>query len=327
MARFVLLKLGRALVVVWGAFTASFILLYQLPASPIELLFTPEERADISPEAYAQIERQYGFDRPPFEQYLDRLWAALHLDFGASVQTGKPVVTAITEALPKTLALAGAALVLAAVFALAIAWVATYLESPWLRNTLASVPPLLVSFPSFLLGLILIRIFSFQLGWFPPISHGGFHALVLPAVALAIPVSGPIAQLLLRNFTTEYGSAYVATAFAKGLRKGRVIRGDVLRNASLPALTQAGIIVGELLAGAVITETIFSRAGVGRLTEQAVRAQDVPVVQGVVMFVAVCFVSVNFLVDITYPLIDPRLKASRARPAPDTPIREEVKVA
>ncbi|MGV9862201.1 ABC transporter permease [Rhodococcus koreensis] len=311
MARYVLLKLGRSLVVVWGAFTASFILLYTLPASPVELLFNPEERNDISPEAYAQIEQQYGFDRPVFVQYLARLWAALHLDFGSSVQNGKPVVTAIAEALPKTVVLALAALVLAALIALAVAWVATYIESPWLRNFIAGLPPLLVSFPSFLLGLIIIRVFSFQLGWFPPISRDGLHGLVLPAFALAIPVAGPIAQLLLRNFTTEYSSPYVLTSFSKGLRKAAVINGDVLRNASLPALTQGGIIVGELLAGAVITETIFSRNGIGRLTEQAVRAQDVPVVQGVVMFVALAFVTVNFIVDVAYPLIDPRLKAAR----------------
>ena len=311
MTRYVLLKLGRSLVVVWGAFTASFILLYTLPASPVELLFNPEERNDISPEAYAQIEQQYGFDRTVFVQYLARLWAALHLDFGSSVQNGKPVVTAIAEALPKTIVLAVAALVLAALIALAVAWVATYIESAWLRNFIAGLPPLLVSFPSFLLGLIIIRVFSFQLGWFPPISHAGLHGLVLPAFALAIPVAGPIAQLLLRNFTTEYSSPYVLTSFSKGLRKATVINGDVLRNASLPALTQGGIIVGELLAGAVITETVFSRNGIGRLTEQAVRAQDVPIVQGVVMFVALSFVTVNFIVDVAYPLIDPRLKAAR----------------
>jgi peptide/nickel transport system permease protein len=309
MVRYSLLKVGRALIVIWGAFTASYILLYRLPASPIELMFPPEERVNIDPAAFEQIKRQYGFDKSPFAQYLDRLWAALHGDFGASVTTGKPVSTAITEALPRTVVLAFSALVLASLIAIGVAWLATYVESNWLRNLIASVPPLLVSFPSFLLGLIIIRVFSFQLGWFPPISGDGLRALVLPAFALAIPVSGPIAQLLLRNFSTAYGSPYVSTSFSKGLRKGKVINAEVFRNASLPALTQAGIAVGELLANAVITETIFSRAGIGRLTEQAVRAQDVPTVQGVVMFVAVCFVTVNLLVDVAYPLMDPRLKA------------------
>jgi peptide/nickel transport system permease protein len=309
MLRYSLLKFGRALIVIWGAFTASFILLFRLPASPVELLFPQEDRINIPPEVFAQIQRQYGFDRPPVVQYLDRLWAALHGDFGNSVQTGKPVTTAIGEALPRTVVLAVSALVLAALIAVAVAWLATYLESPWLRNVIASTPPLLVSFPSFLLGLLIIRVFSFQLGWFPPISGDGLNGLVLPAVALAIPVSGPIAQLLLRNFSTEYSSPYVLTSFSKGLRKGRVLNAEVFRNAGLPALTMAGITIGELLAGAVITETIFSRTGIGRLTEQAVRAQDIPVVQGVVMFVAVCFVTFNFIVDVSYPLMDPRLKA------------------
>lgn len=316
MPTYVLLKLGRAAVVVWGAFTASFVLLYLMPASPIELLFPPNERASIDPAAFADMERAYGFDRPVWRQYLDRLWAALHGEFGTSVSSGEPVLDAIFRAVPNTVVLAAAALVLAALFALAIAWVATYPESPWLRDLIASVPPLLVSFPSFLLGLIIIKIFSFQLGWFPPISSKGIHGLVLPAVALAIPVAGPLAQLLLRNFRTEYSSPYVLTSYAKGLRKGTVLTVDVLRNASLPALTQGGIVVGELLAGAVITETVFSRAGIGRLTEEAVRAQDVPVVQGIVMLVAVCFVTVNFVVDLTYPLIDPRLKNVREGVSP-----------
>ncbi|MGW4367202.1 ABC transporter permease [Nocardia takedensis] len=313
MARYALLKFGRALVVVWGAFTASFVLLYLMPASPIELLFAPDERADIDPEAFAQMERAYGFDQPEWRQYLERLAAAVRGDFGTSVTTGQTVLDAIGDALPKTVVLAAAALVLATLFALVIAWVATYLRSPWLRHVIASVPPVLVSFPSFLLGLIIIKIFSFQLGWFPPIGNQGLRGLVLPAVTLAIPVAGPIAQLLLRNFQTEYASPYVLTSYAKGLRKGKVLNTDVLRNASLPALTQGGIVVGELLAGAVITETIFSRAGIGRLTEEAVRAQDVPVVQGIVVFVALCFVTVNFVVDISYPLIDPRLRAVRER--------------
>ncbi|GAA0997710.1 ABC transporter permease [Acrocarpospora macrocephala] len=306
---YALLKLGRALIVVWGAFTASFILLYLMPASPIELLFPPNERASIDPQAFKEMEHAYGFDRPAWQQYVDRLLAALHGDFGTSVGTGQPVIKAIGEALPNTVILAACALVLASLFALSIAWVATYLESARLRNLISSVPPLLVSFPSFLLGLIIIKVFSFQLGWFPPISGEGLRGLVLPAVALAIPVSGPIAQLLLRNFQTEYASPYVLTSYSKGTRKGKVLNTEVLRNASLPALTQGGIIVGELLAGAVITETIFSRAGIGRLTEDAVRAQDVPIVQGIVMLVAVCFVTVNFIVDVSYPLVDPRLKA------------------
>jgi peptide/nickel transport system permease protein len=311
MLQYVLLKLGRALVVVWGAFTASFILLYMMPANPVELLFPPEARASVTPAELNQISAEYGFNQPVIEQYLHRLLDALQGNFGNSLVNGQPVISAIGTVLPSTIELAASALVLAVLLALTIALVATYTDFAWLRNLAATIPPLLVSIPSFLLCLIIIEIFSFKLGWFPPISGPGFDGLVMPAAALAIPVAGPIAQLLLRNFTIEYGSPYVLTSFSKGLRKGKILRGEVLRNACLPALTQAGLIVGELLAGAVITETIFSREGIGRLTEQAVQSQDIATVQGVVMFVAACFVTVNFIVDVSYAVIDPRLRATR----------------
>jgi peptide/nickel transport system permease protein len=309
MVRYVLLKLGRALIVVWGAFTVSFILLYMLPASPVELLFPEDERNEIPPAVLAKVAAEYGFNQPVIVQYFHRLLDAVQGNFGYSVVNGQPVISAITQVLPSTIELAASALLLAVVFSIVIAWAATYADHPGLRNLIATFPPLLVSVPNFLIGLIILKVFSFQLGWFPPIDGSGIKGLVMPAVTLAIPVSGPISQLLVRNFTIEYGSPYVLTSFSKGLRKGTVLRSEVLRNASLPALTQLGIIVGELLAGAVVTETIFSRTGVGRLTENSVRAQDVPVVQGVVMLVAVFFVTANFIVDIIYPIIDPRLRA------------------
>lgn len=313
MLKYALLKLGRALIVVWGAFTASFILLYMMPASPVELLFPPDSRDSITPKEFAEISREYGFNEPVIVQYLHRLLDALHGDFGNSVVNGQPVISAMGDVLPNTLELAAAALLLAILFSIAIAWTATYADSRRLRNLVANIPPLFVSIPSFLLGLIIIEVFAFRLGWFPPIAGPGLKGLVMPAVTLSIPVAGPIAQLLLRNFTIEYGSPYVLTSFSKGFRKGTVLRSEVLRNACLPALTQAGLIVGELLAGSVITETIFSRAGIGRLAEQAVQAQDIPTVQGVVMFVAACFVTVNFIVDISYAIIDPRLRAIAAQ--------------
>lgn len=308
MLTYVLLKFGRAVLVVWGAFTATYCLLYVLPASPAELFFPPDERDSIDPEVVAQINHMYGFDLPWWQQYLSRVWRALHFDFGTSISNGQEVSSAIGDVLPNTIQLALVGIALATIFAFGIAWFTTYVEWPWLRNAIATVPPLLVSLPGFLLALLILRVFSFQLGWFPPVGSEGFNTLILPAISLAIPVSGPIAQLLLRNFLTEHSSPYVLTAYSKGLRKGRVIRTEVLRNSSLPALTQVGIITGELLAGAVLIETIYSRAGLGRLMQQAVQVEDIPVVQGVVVFVALVFATVNFLVDIAYPLVDPRLR-------------------
>lgn len=312
-ARQIALGLGRAAVVLWLAFTASFVLLYALPASPVELLFPADERTTVDAETYQRVAAQYGFDQPVVVQYLQRLVAALQGDLGASVQTGKPVVQAIAEVLPNTVVLAAAALLLAVLLAFVVAVTAAWLRSDWLRDLIESIPPLLVSLPNFLVGLLLIHLFAFQLGWFPSLGGQGLHALVLPALTLAIPIAGPIAQLLVSSFRRELASPYVETSLGKGLTRVQVLLGDVFKNASLPAVTQAGIIAGEILAGAVLTETIFSRGGLGRLTEEAIRDQDIPVVQGIVLFAAVVFVVVNLLVDLLYPLLDPRIRASAGR--------------
>jgi peptide/nickel transport system permease protein len=161
----------------------------------------------------------------------------------------------------------------------------------------------------FLIGLIAIQIFSFDLHWFPPLGDQGLGSLVLPMFTLAIPVAGPISQLLVNSFQREFGAPYVATSLAKGGTRSWVIRREVFRNASLPALTIAGITFGNILAGAVITETIFSRTGLGRLTQAAVGSKDIPVIQGIVVLTAGLYAITNLVVDFIYPILDPRLKA------------------
>jgi len=312
MIRYVLLKLGRALFVVWAAFTLTFVLLYVFPADPIDLLFDPAELKTVSQETRDQVAALYGFDKPVALQYVDRLWHALQGDFGSSVQTGTPVVQAIVDVLPSTLVLSAGALVLAVGIAFAIALAATLTRRPWLRNLVESIPPATVSVPVFLLGIVMIHVFSFTLGWFPSFGDGNGIGLVLPLVTLAIPVSGPIAQLLVRSFETEAAAPYVTTSQAKGASRPWIIVKDVVRNASLPAFTIAGITFGNLIAGSVIIETIFSRGGLGRLTQTSINTLDIPVVQGIVVFVAASFAAINLLVDFLYPVIDPRLRASLA---------------
>jgi len=310
MSRYLLLRTGRAAFVVWAAFTVTFVLLYVLPADPVDLLFDPAERNTISPETRAQIAAQYGFDQPVVVQYLDRLVHAVRLDFGTSVQSGMRVTDAIGGVLPATLVLSVGALVLAVLLAFGIALAASSTRHAWLRDVLETLPPATVSVPVFLLGILVIQVFSFRLGWFPSFGDGGLDSLVLPLVTLAIPVSGPIAQLLVRSFADELASPYVTTSWAKGATRPWVIVRDVARNASLPALTIAGITFGNLVAGALIIETIFSRTGLGRLTQVAINTKDVPLVQGIVVLVALTFAVVNLVVDVLYPLLDPRLKAS-----------------
>lgn len=309
MTRYIAGKLGRALFVVWGAYTLSFVLLYMLPVKAVDLLFDPSELQSVSTQTKAQVAAYYGFNKPALVQYLDRLWAALHGDFGTSVQTGQPVWSAIGHVFPPTLLLASVSLVLALLIAFAIAFTASFTRFAWLASFVESLPSATVCVPVFLIGLIAIQVFAFNLGWFPPLGDAGPSSLVLPAITLAIPVSGPIAQLLVNSFQREMGSGYVTTALAKGGTRSWVVKREVFRNASLPALTIAGITFGNILAGAVIVETIFSRTGLGRLTQTAAGTKDIPVIQGIVVLTACLYALTNLVVDFIYPVLDPRLKA------------------
>ena len=202
-----------------------------------------------------------------------------------------------------------------------LAIVGTLVRSRGLSNTLLGLPPLGVAIPSFWLGLMLVQWFSFQIHLFPAVGNKGFSSIVLPAITLAVPTAALIAQMLSRSLRHSLDEPYVDTARAKGAGPLRVHFRHALRNASLPALTVTGLIVGELLAGAVVTETVFSRAGIGRLTATSVSAQDIPVVQGIVLFAAAVFVLVNLAVDLLYPLLDPRIvrRTRGARPAASAP--------
>ncbi|WP_330255912.1 ABC transporter permease [Nocardia sp. NBC_00565] len=308
MARYVLAKLGQAIFVVWGAYTVTFVLLYVLPYDAVDLLFDPNQGDLVTEQDKQNARVYYGLDHNLVGQYLHRLFDAAHGDFGASTRTGEQVWPLILSVLPQTALLAGFALVLAVFIAFAVALTAGYTRTRWLADLVATLPAAGVSVPVFLVGLAVLQVFSFQLGWFPPTGNDGFAALVLPAVTLAIPVSAPIGQLLIKNFDAGLRAGYVTVSLAKGATRLWVLVRDVLKNAGLPALTIAGVTFGNLLAGAVIVETIFSRSGLGRLTETAVRTQDVPLVQAVVVFAAIVFVTVNFLVDLVYPLLDPRLR-------------------
>jgi peptide/nickel transport system permease protein len=263
------------------------------------------ESAD--PARIAALRHQYGFDRPPLVQYLDRLTAALHGDLGRSVQSGRAVTDELASALPATARLAATAIVLAVVAGAALALLAAGTRRPGLRQVLLSLPVVGVSVPTFWVGLMLIQVLSFRLRLFPAIGDQGWRSLVLPAVTLALPTGAQLGQVLAKSLLTELDDPYVETARAKGAGHARVLLRHALRNAALPPLTVAGVLVGVLLAGSVVVETVFARPGLGRLTITAVSCQDLPVVQGVVMVGSFAYVLTNLLVDLLYPLLDPRV--------------------
>ncbi|MGU3357300.1 ABC transporter permease [Microbacterium sp. M4A5_1d] len=304
-------RVGQGLVVLWAAYTISFLVLYLLPGDAAALFAGGADQEAVDPELVARLRAELGLDRPLWEQYLTALGRALVGDFGTSTQTGRPAADLLGEALPPTLALTGFAFVLSIVLGAVLALAASLTRTPWLRNLLFSLPPIGVSIPVFWIGLLLLQAFSFQLRLFPAMGDDGFVSLVLPAVTIAIPSGAFIAQLLSRSLRSTLAQPYVEVVRAKGAGEARVQFGHALRNAVIPTLTMGGVLVGGLLSGAVVTETVFSRLGIGRLVVTAVNNRDVPVVQIVVVFAALVFVIANLLVDLVYPLVDRRITLAR----------------
>lgn len=308
MGWYLLRRLAQAVAVLAAAYTVTFVILYLLPGDPVAAAASAGvEAGTITPEDLAALRAANGLDQPLVVQYLQHLGSALRGDLGTSITLGRPVTTLVSEALPPTAQLAGTALALAVLAGGGLAVLATYTRTRWLRQLLLSLPPLGVSVPVFWVGLVLVQVFSFTLPWFPAFGDDAPGAIVLPAITMAIPTGAMVAQVLAKSLLTAGEEPYVDTATAKGASRWRVHLRHVLRNASLPALTVVGLLLGNLLASAVVVETVFGRNGMGRLTASAVSTQDTPVVQGVVLFGALVFVTTNLLVDLVYPLLDPRI--------------------
>ncbi|WGW11267.1 ABC transporter permease [Saxibacter everestensis] len=307
--RRLLARLGQSLVVLWAAFTVSYLILFLLPGDPVAIMLNNGgEQGAVDPAQAEALRAEYNLDKPLVVQYAIALGKALTFDLGTSIQTGQPVTAAIAQALPLTAQLTGAAIVLAVVAGVSLAVAATYSQRRWLRNLLLSAPSLGISIPSFWLGLVLLQFLSFRHQIFPAMGSEGIKSLVLPAITLAVPTAATIAQVLARSLAGAWNQPYISAIRAKGLSRLGLLTRHALHNAAIPALTMTGVIVGNLLAGSVVTETVFSRDGVGRLAQASVGSQDIPVVQGVVLLAALIFVSVNLLVDLVYPLLDPRLR-------------------
>ncbi|MGW0948234.1 ABC transporter permease [Streptomyces sp. NPDC002623] len=314
MRLYVVKRVAQAIGVLWAAYTVAFLVLDFLPGDPVSAMAgAGADTGQVDPAQLAALRHQYGFDKPVLAQYADYLGRAVRGDFGDSISTGRPVTSSLADALPGTLQLTGAALLLAVLGGGSLAVLATYTSRRWLRQLLLSLPPLGVSVPTFWVGLLLVELFSFRLRLFPAFGNDGLRGLVLPAVTLAIPTGALVAQVLSKSLFTALDQAYVETARAKGAGRLRIHLRHALRNASLPALTVVGLLAGQLIAGSVVVETVFSRDGLGRVTAAAVTVQDIPLVQGVVVFGAVIFVAANLIVDLVYPLLDPRIVVASSR--------------
>jgi peptide/nickel transport system permease protein len=310
----ILRRLGQAVLVLWATFTVAFILLTALPGDAVSTRYADPELG-LSPEQIAEMRDTYGSDEPVLTRYWHSLTGTLTGDFGNSMQTGEKVSSALAHALPGTLALAATGFVLAMVVAVVLAVAATSFPDTragrWLGGVLRSIPSLFVSLPAFWLGIILIQVFSFTLDWIPVIHASSLQDLILPSVALALPLSAPLAQVLIRGIDDVTDRPFITVVRARGAGGQWVLWRNVLRNATLPALTIAGLTFGELVGGAVVTEAVFSRAGIGAMTVDAVSNRDTPVLMAVVVLAAAVYVLVNLAVDLLYPVLDPRLRTRK----------------
>jgi len=292
-------------VVAWGSTTAAFVALHALPGNIADIL-----AGDLDyPGLREAIAAEWGLDRSLAAQYVDFVRRIALGDFGTSYELRRPVADVVASQLWPTLQLAAAAGVLALLIAVGVA-VLTAGRGRLPRAVASLVELVFASTPVFWLGILLLMGFSFTLQWLPVSGAAGWQALVLPAVTLALPTAGLLTQVLREAMEKTLEQPFVVTVRARGLGEWRLRTRHVLRHAALPLMTLGGWIIGGLLGGAVITEKVFGRPGLGTVTLNAVLSHDVPIVLAVVLLAAFVHVAASTLLDLLYVLIDPRLRAS-----------------
>jgi ABC-type dipeptide/oligopeptide/nickel transport system permease component len=306
MLEFIARRLLLAVPVLVGVSIMVFSIMHLLPGDPAQIMLAGS--ANVSANEIAQLRHELGLDQPLVVQYFSWIGNALHGDLGRSIQDRTPVASDIGQNAPATLELAVAAMLIAMVIGLVMGTLAAIYQHSWLDNLFMAMGTIGTSIPNFWTGVLLIFIFSLTLGWFPSIGTGGLDHLVLPAVALGIDFAAVNTRLVRAGLIDVLRLDYIRTARAKGLRQRAVVLKHALKNALIPILTIAGLQFGNLLGGAVVIETVFARQGLGRMVTAGILAKDYPVVQGVVLFIGVVYVVVNLGVDLTYGLLDPRIR-------------------
>lgn len=317
--RAVLLFVGRRLValvvvLVIVSFTV-FSLLYIAPGSPEQLLLGTRPA---TPQTIRAIRQQYHLDDPFLEQYGRWAANAATLDFGVSIRTDEPVLSAIRQRLGVTLELGAIAFLITMAFGIPLGVIAAVRRQSNVDRGVVALSVIGISAPAFASGILLLYVFAVELGWFPVFGPGsGFvdrlHHLALPAVALALTAMGLVVKLTRAGFIESLDQDYVTFARARGLSRSRVLTTYALRNSLVPIVTAGGLLLGYMLAGAVLVEVTFALPGVGSLLVDSITAKDIPTVQGVVILIAILVVLANLLADLVYVAVDPRIGFERSR--------------
>jgi ABC-type dipeptide/oligopeptide/nickel transport system permease component len=308
MYRYILRRLVMTFPVLFGVSVAVFLMMHLIPGDPALALLRGQP--EVTDADVQRVREQMGLNDPLPIQYLKWVSRAVQGDFGNSVQTRRPVLFDIKVQAPNTIKLALTAMGLAIIMGTVLGTISALRKNTWV-DTVAMVTALFgVSMPTFWFGLILMYIFALRLGWLPAVGQTGFKSLILPAVALGMDFSAVTARLVRANLIEVMISDYVKTARAKGLTERMVVMRHALRNAIIPTITIIGVQFGTLLAGAVVIETVFARQGIGRLLLSSIIGKDFPAVQAIVLLSATVYLILNLLVDLSYALLDPRIRYS-----------------
>jgi ABC-type dipeptide/oligopeptide/nickel transport system permease component len=297
-------RLARAFVALWLVSTVVFVVM-RLSGDPVPLLLPP----DAPTSEIERVRKDLGLDRPIIVQYGVFLVNIAHGDFGRSIHFRVPAMTVVLGYVPASLELALTAFVLAALVAVPVGLVSAIRRNTIVDHATMAVALVGQSAPTFFLGILFILVVSLQLGWFPTSGRGEWRHLVLPALTLGAFTMASIARLTRSAVLEVLRADFVRTARAKGVSETLVILKHTLRNAALPIITITGLQLGQLLAGAVVTETVFAWPGIGRLAIQSIYNRDYPIVQCTVFLSALAFIAINLLIDVLYGVLDPRLRA------------------
>ena len=303
MATFLLRRRGLSVPTLLGVLLVTFLLLYVAPGDPVQEMVG--ERADAA--TIARLRSELRLDEPLYVQFGSYAGGVLKGDLGRSYITGRPIVRDIAERFPKTLLLAGAAMLLASITGITIGVLSARRPGGWFDRLALGGAYLGISFPVYWVGLLFILLFAVILRWLPPSGYGQAKYLILPALALGSRSIAFLARVTRSAMLEVLGGDFVRTARAKGLAERAVVVRHGLRNALIPVVTVLGLDFGYYLTGSILTETIFSWPGLGRYVVNAIARRDLPAIQGSVLFLSVVFVTVNLLTDIAYAKADPRV--------------------
>ena len=305
MSKYLVGRLLQTVPTVFLVTVAVFLMLHLTPGDPAEV-FLGDKRS--SPELLEKVREDMGLNRPLHVQYLSYMGNALRGDLGRSLQTNVPVLEQILNRLPWTIELSAAALMIAAFIGISVGIVAALYHNTVIDTLAMALALVGISMPVYWSSLLLILLFAVQLRVLPAIGQGGIERLILPATALALVSAGSLARMVRSSMLEALSQDFVLTARSKGISERLVVIRHVLRNALIPVVTILGLMLGNMLSGAVITETIFARLGIGQKYVEAVLQKDFTMVHGTTLFIALMYVFVNIVVDIVYAFIDPRIR-------------------